>query len=297
MKKIISLLLTACICVSVGSMLNSCESALGTAETTTSAEATTDVQTTEVAQTTEAVQTTTVEHTTAVVEKPHEHTYKAEWFQDETYHWHDCEENDCYSISDKESHSWNNGEITSEATIGEDGEIVYTCTVCGHTKAEAIKYSSALPITEDEWVSALAAENFYNVTMHYNDEVWETLPDGTVRWLMVTQEYDGEWLRYRWSIIDLAEVPDFDGDTVEEVIENNRKYISQNNIYDVLCSQDLAEEFSGLIDSYSNFEYDEATNSYSDGNVTLTFSNGKLSSYSYDEIIMSFENYGTTSVS
>ena len=150
-------------------------------------------------------------------------------------------------------------------------------------------------LTEDEWKNAFASNNFYNVTMHYNDEVWETLPDGTLRWLMVTQEYDGEYLRYKWSI-DLKEVPDLGGDTVEAVIKNSKEYIEQNNIYDVICTEELLELFSGYGDAYSDFRYDVATDTYFDGEVSFAFENGKIKAYSVDEMTFTFEKYGTTKV-
>ena len=151
-------------------------------------------------------------------------------------------------------------------------------------------------LTEEEWKNAFASENFYNVTMHYNDEVWETLPDGTVRWLMVTQEYDGEYLRYRWSI-DLKETPDFGGDTVEAVIKNSKEYIEQNNIYDVICTEELLEILSGYEKAYAGFRFDFATDSYTNGEISFTFfENGKIKSYSVDELTFTFEKYGATKV-
>ena len=35
-------------------------------------------------------------------------------------------------------HSWNDGEITKEATVEEEGIKTYTCTICSHTKTEII---------------------------------------------------------------------------------------------------------------------------------------------------------------
>ena len=35
-------------------------------------------------------------------------------------------------------HTWNDGEVTKEATVDEEGVMTYTCTVCGETKTEAI---------------------------------------------------------------------------------------------------------------------------------------------------------------
>mgnify|MGYP005805039819 CR=1 FL=1 len=42
-------------------------------------------------------------------------------------------------------HSWNQGTVTKEATCTEDGEMLYTCTVCGKTKTAAIDSSGHKP--------------------------------------------------------------------------------------------------------------------------------------------------------
>lgn len=41
-------------------------------------------------------------------------------------------------------HSWNDGEVTKEATETENGVMTYTCTVCSATKTEAIVYQKEL---------------------------------------------------------------------------------------------------------------------------------------------------------
>ena len=40
-------------------------------------------------------------------------------------------------------HIWNKGEITKQATCVEEGEIAYSCTVCGETKTESINKLAA----------------------------------------------------------------------------------------------------------------------------------------------------------
>ncbi|MBQ2736879.1 MAG: hypothetical protein IJF26_05560 [Clostridia bacterium] len=71
----------------------------------------------------------------------HQHTYKEEWTYDETHHWHECDDDDCTEVSDKAEHTWNNGEITTEATAEADGVKTFTCTVCAKTKTEAVKHT------------------------------------------------------------------------------------------------------------------------------------------------------------
>lgn len=42
-------------------------------------------------------------------------------------------------VTEAVGHDWDDGEVTKEATCGEDGEETFTCKVCGETKTEAIK--------------------------------------------------------------------------------------------------------------------------------------------------------------
>ena len=54
---------------------------------------------------------------------------------DETNHWTECA---CGEKAEVSQHTWNDGEITKEATVDEEGVKTYTCTVCGHSKDESI---------------------------------------------------------------------------------------------------------------------------------------------------------------
>ena len=71
----------------------------------------------------------------------HEHTYGTEWSKDETHHWHACEGESCTEVSDKAEHTWNDGEVTTDPTADADGVKTFTCTVCGQTETEAVKYT------------------------------------------------------------------------------------------------------------------------------------------------------------
>ena len=42
------------------------------------------------------------------------------------------------TIAKTEDHSWNQGEITKEATCKEEGEKTFTCSICGNTKTEKV---------------------------------------------------------------------------------------------------------------------------------------------------------------
>ena len=68
------------------------------------------------------------------------HSYLPEWSKDDNYHWHACADDGCTEMSDKASHTWNEGEIIKQPTADSDGERTYTCTVCQKTKVEPVKY-------------------------------------------------------------------------------------------------------------------------------------------------------------
>ena len=50
---------------------------------------------------------------------------------------------------EREDHQWNDGEVTKEATINNEGEKTFTCTVCHATKAEPIKEPSQEDIKDE----------------------------------------------------------------------------------------------------------------------------------------------------
>ena len=103
MKKLASLLLAVCMCLSIGVMFTACKTEGGGEQ--------------------------------------HTHTYKTEWSKDPIYHWHVCETAGCTEISEKSEHTWNDGEITTEATADTDGVKTFTCTACGQIKTEIINFT------------------------------------------------------------------------------------------------------------------------------------------------------------
>ena len=64
----------------------------------------------------------------------HTHNYNSSK-SDETNHWKECA---CGDKAEVSQHTWDDGEITKEATVDAEGVKTYTCTVCGHTKDESI---------------------------------------------------------------------------------------------------------------------------------------------------------------
>ena len=68
----------------------------------------------------------------------HTHTYDTEWENDENYHWHKATCEHTSEVSDKGEHVWDAGVETEEATYDSEGEMLFTCTVCGKTYTEVI---------------------------------------------------------------------------------------------------------------------------------------------------------------
>lgn len=59
----------------------------------------------------------------------HTHLFGNAWKSDATSHWHECS---CGEKSDISSHEENDGIITVEPTDDTEGEMTYSCTVCGY---------------------------------------------------------------------------------------------------------------------------------------------------------------------
>lgn len=221
-------------------------------------------------------------------DEEHTHTYKTEWSKDRTHHWHACETNGCLEILDKAEHTWNDGEVTTQATAQANGEKTFTCTVCGGTNVETVTF-------EDVWNLTLEMENFDNVTFRLYGE-WA----------------DGE---------DFDELIKLDGDTGYNGVEITTDPEIVASIKNVFVGTVL-----GVLDNYNNFTYDSTTNVYNSNtqiiytvnvtgtdaiitvnNVVVTIdTNNKLATMSCDmkqefdgiefNLIVTFEfsNYGTT---
>ena len=75
------------------------------------------------------------------------HSFATEWTSNETNHWHasTCGHNVKDSFS---AHSWDSGTVTKAATCSEEGERMYTCSVCGKTRKETIAKLAHTEVTD-----------------------------------------------------------------------------------------------------------------------------------------------------
>lgn len=103
-------------------------------------------------------------------EKPKDeakHNYSEEWTSDNLYHWHECLDENCTSVKDKEYHSWNEGTVTTQPTYETSGEIVYTCLKCKKSKVEVLGKKVAKE--NDGWVV-----KYYSGDLNVKDGYWIT---------------------------------------------------------------------------------------------------------------------------
>lgn len=80
----------------------------------------------------------------------------------------------------KGNHTWNEGRVTKEATLTEEGIKTYTCTVCGETKTEAVPRIKPIDISK--------------CTIVLDDK--DCVYDGDIQYPTVTVSYKGKTLSY-----------------------------------------------------------------------------------------------------
>ena len=81
----------------------------------------------------------------------HTHIISTDWSKDSFYHWHSASCGRVEHSTDKASHTWDNGVITTPATEECEGVMSYLCTICGYTKTEPIEKLLHAHKYETEW--------------------------------------------------------------------------------------------------------------------------------------------------
>ena len=97
---------------------------------------------------------------------PPTHVGELEWSIDNEYHWHECNQQNCLEVFDKQVHLFNSGVQTTLPTCDTQGVLTYTCIICNHTKTENLGYGSA-HTTNDEWQTS-ATEHWKVSTCAHN---------------------------------------------------------------------------------------------------------------------------------
>ena len=199
----------------------------------------------------------------------HECEFTDEWAVDENSHWHACSDEKCEEIADKADHTWDEGKITTKATQESAGVKTYTCSVCAHTKTEAVAFAG---LDEEDWNAALSAEVFTSFT--YSEESVVTMT-GFEMTTVATYEFTENTATLSMVIA---------GQSTEETITGQEAKETKEALIKSL--QDMLK--------HGIFEYDAENKIYNltgtmridalDTNAksaTLKFENGKLAEFVY----------------
>lgn len=200
----------------------------------------------------------------------HECEFSEAWSKDATHHWHACTGKDCELIADKGEHTWNGGEITTEATQKEDGVKTFTCTACGQTKTEPVLFTG---MNKVEWDKAFADSVFENFMY------CETATVSTTGFTM-----DNETI-YKFTDVDAWVKMTMMGQSEESYAPDTQ---AANELRDELVASIKA------VTPYEKYSYDAESKTYkakgpiyiaaleaSTPDVALTFADGKLVKIEY----------------
>lgn len=190
----------------------------------------------------------------------HTCSWETAWQYDETYHWHECEDDKCDKTSEKLEHEWGEGVVTTPATPTSNGVKTYTCE-CGKTKTEDVVYVSRKTITQEEWRSALSFEDKDNYT--YSEATSETLNSPIVR-------------KYKNGVIHYKQIATLSGSVAEEkyfektVVDSQTKYYEYGYTTGTWTRKSIntdkyIDELPAItpdIYQYNNFSYDDKTEMY-----------------------------------
>ena len=85
----------------------------------------------------------------------HTHTFASTWSKDSTYHWHAATCEHTSEVNGKAVHSWNQGTITTPATVDAEGVKTFTCTVCEYS------YDETIPKIAEHTISFIVDDKVY----------------------------------------------------------------------------------------------------------------------------------------
>ena len=84
----------------------------------------------------------------------HTHQFLTGWRRNSTHHWHACQDDSCDAVTEYALHTWDNGTLTREATKKKEGEMTYTCEICGYQRREPVAYYAVTTADEATWIAA-----------------------------------------------------------------------------------------------------------------------------------------------
>lgn len=213
----------------------------------------------------------------------HEHSWATEWSKDNENHWHACTGTDCTETADKAAHTWNAGEITTQATASADGVKTYTCTACAQTKTESVPYVVSNEVTAEEWLAALSFANENNYKIN-------SVATGMEQYV----EYDGATVRM-YGVSPM-------GDDIDQYCVKEGETYAMYSVSNIKIDKTTVPETAYInmkscsLDTmflFTAFQYDAISKTYKASeisygsalryaNVEVAFENGKLVRMTYE---------------
>ena len=241
MKKILSIIMAVCMCLSVAVMFTACG---------------------------------------------HECTYKTEWSYNDTKHFHDCEDPDCYEgVADEADHTftlteateqnhnmacicgktkvgqhdWGEWVVTVEPTKESAGTRVRTCSICAYELSLPLQYEPKTTISSFSAAmqNTIGAKNYqikfgdnYNIAKQHKGVTYSYIGENV---------YDGNY----WTVEDSVKYHYYksNGNWVKETGEDaSARYDARKNF--------LANMLY-FIDLVDDFEYSESWKAYEGSNIQI----------------------------
>lgn len=187
----------------------------------------------------------------------HEHNFKSDWSKDATHHWHACDGEDCTEVSEKAEHTW------GDPVVIESKERVFTCSVCGQTKYEAIKTT----VTADEWTAAFELGTNWTIRFTATHPVYKQT-------MTITQMRDGNKFHCEEALKDNESGEEESYEDFDEIVGEQwygYRYDREQNKYEkVTISDPVDERLASMTDDYlpayiqdmDDYTYDEAKKAY-----------------------------------
>ena len=98
------------------------------------------------------------------------HKFSDEWKFDETAHWHECMTKKHTDTSEKISHDFNDGIVTTQPTEEAEGVKTFTCNTCGYKKTEKVaKLAHTHKFDKTKWKYD-DKEHWYEATCEHKTE-------------------------------------------------------------------------------------------------------------------------------
>ena len=254
-RKILAVVLAACMCAGTGMLLSSCGS----------------------------------------------HTFKTDWEKDATHHWHACEDAGCGEVSEKAEHTFDEGQITTEATDTAQGVKTYTCTVCKQTKTEAVTFNG---LSLSQYGAATETAAFQNVTV--TQEGTETVDGETVSTFLITKLDGGKYSQAGTAAGQVTEAEEEDAESTGAVrtallfftaIKHSQlTYNADTKIYTAAADCQIAvTDNDGVTRTYKDFKLTFTGSQVSTVEAAYTVDNG-AGSTGTGTLKLTFAAYGTTAV-